>query len=196
MRIDIEEKGAASSMRRRSRVWALSVAAWALLLAGGCQTQVEPAPGSPMPLPISREHEARTPLPAPAPTPAPQPRPAVVIDHPIDDCAAQMHDLAGYLLQYYVVHGRIPETLETLAPFVDFDQELPVRCPGDRAPYLYFPEGRKSPTEARWLILADANPVHGGNRSAIVVTEPEDQRPLGFWVVVLTGEQFLEFVRR
>src|SRR5947209_4106671 len=53
-----------------------------------------------------------------------------------DPCAARLHDLCEPLLLYYAMHGkRLPERLEELKAFSDFDKPIELACPTSGQPY-------------------------------------------------------------
>ena len=109
-------------------------------------------------------------------------------------CASNMQDLAGCLLQYFVIYGQLPPKLNALQPVVPLDQKLPLTCPASGQPYVYAPHGLKSPADKRWLILYDAEPSHAGQREAIVATLPEGHTPIGLWVVQLSDDAFMKYI--
>ncbi len=149
----------------RYRILASSLALLVMMALAGCQAQPASAPPA-----------------VPAATGA------------IEACAANLHDLCGYMLQFYVLNGRLPETLNELAPMADFDRELPRVCPVSGQEYVYVPEGLRSPTERRWLLLYE--PVaHDGVRNAILGAEPQGNQPMGLWVVQLNETSFRSFRR-
>ena len=113
------------------------------------------------------------------------PKAGPAVSKATDDCSDNMHDLAGYLLQHYVVHGEFPETLEALRPLVDLDRKLPLVCPVSGKPYLYYPTGLEAPGEKRRLVLFDPLPVHAGERWAIVATPAAGAAPVSLWVIRL-----------
>lgn len=125
------------------------------------------------------------------PAAAPAPSPALA-DASIEQCAANMHDLSGYLLQYYVMHRKLPKTLDELRPLADIDRPLPLTCPTTAKPYRYVADGLRSESDPRLLLLYETEP-HDGLRNAIVGAEPEGNRPLGMWVIQLDERAFASF---
>lgn len=139
---------------------AQAVLALLLALGGGCQTETISPPS------VQRGNS--------------------VLAKPVADaCSNNMHDLAGYLLQYYVLHKDFPETLDALRPLADMDRSFPVACPVSGKPYLYFPRGLEAQGEKRRLVACDATQIHNGGRWAIVAMDPEGNTPIGLWVIFL-----------
>ena len=68
-------------------------------------------------------------------------------------CAENLHNICGYMLEYYVVNRRLPATLEELRPFVDPDRTLQIICPVSAKPYQYIPAGVHSPRDPRLLVV-------------------------------------------
>ena len=110
-----------------------------------------------------------------------------------DSCAENMHDLCGYLLQYYVVHHALPERLAELQSLVDLDRQLPLACPKSGKAYLYFRDGLIAEGEQNRLLVVDPELSADGNRWAIVTLPPEGKTPLGLWVVQLNQIAFQQF---
>ncbi len=100
-----------------------------------------------------------------------------------DACSDNMHNLSGYLLQYYFLHREFPEHLADLQPLVDVDHRFSLVCPGSGNTYLYFPSGLVAPEEKRRLVVVDADAVHAGGRWAIVATPAEGTQPVALWVI-------------
>lgn len=158
-----------SLTKRRTSLLAVCLAILSGLLAG-CQSQ-----------PADRTSAAANSL-------APSKKPV-----PVDVCSDNMHDLAGYLLQYYVLHREFPERLEDLQPLVDADRKLPLACPVSQRPYLYFPAGLRATGETRRLVVVDPAASHDGKRWAVISLEPGAKQPLGLWVVLLEEKDFLKY---
>ena len=127
------------------------------------------------------------------PAAAPAPAPALA-SASIEQCAANLHDLSGYLLHYYVLHRKLPATLDELRPLAAIDRPLPLVCPTSGKPYVYFAQALRSDTDPRWLLLVETEP-HDGIRNAIVGADPEGNRPLGLWVIHLDEKAFASFRR-
>lgn len=98
-------------------------------------------------------------------------------------CWNNMHELSGYLLQYYFLHREFPEHLADLQPVVDVGRMLSLACPVSGKPYLYFPSGLVALDEKRRLVVVDAEAVHAGGRCAIVATPSEGSQPVALWVI-------------
>lgn len=122
---------------------------------------------------------------------APQ-APVRVKQMPDDPCATQLHDLCGYLLQYYLVEKRLPTNLDDLKPLVDADQPLTLACPVSGQAYTYSARGLIAPGDRRELIVFDASPSHDGKRQAILAAppDPDTARPLSLWVVQIPEQAF------
>lgn len=102
----------------------------------------------------------------------------------IDDCSLRLHDVAGYLLQYYTAHHELPQSLQELQPMAG-DRELPLTCPVSGKPYQYHPDGLVAAAGQKQLLLVDPEPSHNGHRWAIVTMPPSGKTPLGLWVIQL-----------
>ncbi len=89
-----------------------------------------------------------------------------------DPCATNLQELTGQLLFYYSAHGKLPPTLDEL-PAMPGEQKAALVCPKTGKPYVYFPEGLRSPPElmafdrktgtareGNMLILVDSVPAH------------------------------------
>ena len=108
----------------------------------------------------------------------------------IEHCAANLHDLSGYLLQYYVMNHKLPDTLGDLKPLAE--SELPLTCPISQQPYIYIAQGLRSNSDPRWLLIYEPVP-HDGIRNAILGAEPVGNQPLGLWVIQLDNKSFSAF---
>ena len=92
----------------------------------------------------------------------------------LDGCAERLHDLCEPLLLFQMAHHRLPESLEE---FTTANGHLgPVTCPTSGLPYVWLPDGPTPPGHRYEVLLADAKPVHGGRRWAIVAAQQDDGR--------------------
>lgn len=104
-----------------------------------------------------------------------------------DPCPERLHELAGPLLEYYAGHGVLPASLS--------DLDLPGRdsaawtCPLSHQPYRYTPEGLRLPQVPGRVVVSDATAVHAGLRWALVLIEPDGQKPLRTEVLAIPGEE-------
>lgn len=91
-----------------------------------------------------------------------------------DACAAQMHDLCGAFLLYFVDHGELPQSLSELQAMPG-GGTLPILvCPVSHLPYIYNPSDIYMAQRQAQLILYDAAPSHGGMRWGIIAEDAGD----------------------
>lgn len=163
------------------------------------KTQTESDPGrcpgltnvAPLGLRMSRrEASGRSALTETVPAPL-KPGPSVAAT--AEACSDNMHDLSGYLLQYYFQHREFPENLADLQSAVDVGRRLSLVCPVSGKPYLYFPSSLVALDENRRLVVVDAEAVHAGGRCAIVATPPEGSQPVALWVIRLDEAMFKRY---
>ena len=145
-------------------------------LASSRQTSNHPAPGRPAP---AREGAAP---PVEAPTLSG------------DTCDIRLHELAGPLLEYYVLHQRMPERLEELAPLAETGTDFQITCPVSGQPYVYVPAGLTRQGSARVLLVYDRVPAHKGVRWGLLVSPAEGDQPLSTWVQPLDEKRFRQYV--
>jgi hypothetical protein len=121
-----------------------------------------------------------------------------------DPCAARLHDLCEPLLLYYATHGkRLPQRLEEVKAFSDFDKPIELTCPTSGQPYTYNPTGLVTTVpapagtveaEPTRLIVYDSTPAHNGSRKGIVVRAPSSGQAPTLYEVTLTEPQFQTYV--
>ena len=111
-----------------------------------------------------------------------------------DTCDIRLHELAGALLQYYVLNHHLPERLDELAPFAEPDTEFHTTCPVSGQPYVYAPAGRTRQGSARVLLVYDATPAHKGIRWGLLVSPAEGDQPMSTWVQPLDEKRFRQYV--
>jgi hypothetical protein len=102
-----------------------------------------------------------------------------------DPCAERLHNLSGLLLEYYVLHKGLPETLEELRKVAGPGAPLSFECPTSGQPYLYEPRGEPAPGRAGAVVIRDPLPVHLGMRWAVVILKPDRTQPLNTRVIAL-----------
>jgi hypothetical protein len=79
-------------------------------------------------------------------------------------CAARLQNIGGALLLYYATKKQMPQNLEELKPFADFDQPIELTCPVSNKPYLYAPNGLTAVGKEKRIVVYDAAPSHNGQR--------------------------------
>ena len=106
---------------------------------------------------------------------------------PSDPCALNLHELAGQLLEYYAVMGKLPPTLDKL-PDVG-SEKAGLACPKTGKPYVYFPEGLRAPPdlmafdrktgnarEGNMLIVVDRDPAHPYTQRLLVNGKEREEK--------------------
>jgi hypothetical protein len=106
-----------------------------------------------------------------------------------DECAEQLHEICGALLQYYRANLDLPPRLDALREVPGFDQ-LKLNCPVTNRPYVYNPIGIQNAQNKQRIIVYDPAPVHSGMRWAIVIDEPKPDRALVTKVIALAESNF------
>jgi hypothetical protein len=154
-----------------------------MILAGlltGCVSEQAPESLPPrqiqVPAAPSRQAQAQPASPAQPAEPAQPAQPHSTVDA----CSENLHELAGYLLEYYAIHHQEPASLDQLAPLAG--HPILVTCPVSKLPYVYVPQGLSIPGEANQLILYDPEPSHAGHRWAIFTRPAQGAAPVGLWV--------------
>lgn len=94
-----------------------------------------------------------------------------------DPCAMRLHDLCGALLMYAFEHGGTPQRLEDLTSLPGADP-LSFVCPESKKPYVYSYEGIRIPSRKARVIIYDPEPSHSGVRWAVVLEEPQPDKPI------------------
>jgi hypothetical protein len=107
-----------------------------------------------------------------------------------DPCAANLHDIAGAMLLYYLSYGDLPADVYELQSAPGQDEPLSFVCPVSRRPYVYRPDGFLLPEKNVRIVLFDASPAHAGVRWAISAEEPLEGEPLVMKVIVLPESIF------
>lgn len=105
---------------------------------------------------------------------------------PTDACAANLHEISGLLLQYYLIHRDLPATLDEALALADALQPVSGVCPVSKKPYRYDRAGLVAPQETRRVVVMDPEPSHDGGRYALVTVPREANTPLGLWVAKLS----------
>ena len=86
-----------------------------------------------------------------------------------DACAANLDEIAGALLDYYSLHGKLPPTLDDIPKISPSGAKISLTCPASGKRDMYHPEGLKPPlfTDQNGethvggiLILYDPEPSH------------------------------------
>lgn len=111
-----------------------------------------------------------------------------------DECAEQLHEICGALLQYYRANLDLPPRLDALREVPGFDQ-LKLNCPVTNRPYVYNPIGIQGAQNKQRILVHDPAPVHSGMRWAIVIDEPKPDRALVTKVVALPESNFTLQIR-
>jgi len=111
-----------------------------------------------------------------------------------DTCDIRLHELAGPLLEYYVLNHRLPQRLEELAPFAEAGTDFQLTCPVSGQPYVYAPNGLTHQGSARVLLVYDRVPAHKGVRWGLLVSPAEGDQPLSTWVQPLDEKRFRQYV--
>lgn len=95
-----------------------------------------------------------------------------------DPCAMRLHDLCGALLLYSFEHnGALPARLEELSASPS-GEPLAFACPVSHRPYVYAEDGIRILDSRKRVIVYDAAPSHAGVRWAVVIDEPQPDKPL------------------
>jgi hypothetical protein len=166
--------------------------ALALVPAAGCAPKQHTAGGRPI---ASSRQTANHPA---AKASAPAKKGAVPpVDAPTlsgDTCDIRLHELAGPLLEYYVLNHRLPQRLEELAPFAEAGTDFQLTCPVSGQPYVYAPAGLTHQGSARVLLVYDRVPAHKGVRWGLLVSPAEGDQPLSTWVQPLDEKRFRQYV--
>jgi hypothetical protein len=183
---------------RRRRTWAAAVLLLAAALAGCTTTKVVQQPDGSQRV-VKTSSSSNKPG-------AGGGNPAVFTD-PLasaDPCAARLHDLCEPLLLYYATHGkRLPQRLEEVKAFSDFDKPIELTCPTSGQPYTYNPTGLVTTVpapagaiaaEPTRLIVYDPSPAHNGSRKGIVIRVPSAGQAPTLYEVTLTEPQFQTYV--
>jgi hypothetical protein len=103
-----------------------------------------------------------------------------------DACAGNLHELSGLLLEYYLVHRDLPESLDAAIALADALQPVSAICPASGQPYVYSAAGLVAAGESRRVVVMDPQPSHDGGRWALVTVPRDARTPLGLWVVKLS----------
>ena len=111
-----------------------------------------------------------------------------------DECAEELHEICGALLQYYRVNLDLPPRLDALREVPGFDA-LKLTCAVTKRPYVYNPIGIQNAQNKQRILIHDPAPVHSGMRWAIVIEEPRPDRALVTKVVALPESNFTLQIR-
>ncbi len=144
-----------------------------LVVLAGCTSQTKTVDASPSPTPGGRQQR--------------QPsggRPSV-----IDPCADQLHSLAGPILMHYVLHRRLPASLDEIAAIAGPDPAIGFTCPVSKGTYVYDPAGFELRDRPGRVVLYDPRPVHNSGRWAITVQEQGRGQALITDVILIAESQ-------
>ena len=165
------------------------VLAAAVLLAG-CQRTVttEGGIGSGFPVvTVNGEPTERTGGSTPSATPS------MSIDRALksDPCSVRLHEISGAMLTYLAIHGRMPRSLDELQSMQSpGDPVLNFTCPTTGQPYVYVPQGLRSVTDPRQIIVHDRSPDAAGMRWVILMQPAKGRQAAATWVTRLPEPEF------
>jgi hypothetical protein len=109
-------------------------------------------------------------------------------------CAERLHTIGGLLLEYYVVHKELPRRLEDLRPLAGIGEDFGTECPNTKAPYLYVPTGLHLDGKKMQIVVADAEPSHGGKRWCLLMSEKGTRGQLSVDVLLITEPIFRTYL--
>jgi hypothetical protein len=95
-----------------------------------------------------------------------------------DPCAARLQTIGGALLLYWATNKHMPQNLDELKPFADFDEPIELTCPVSHKPYLYAPNGLAAAGKEKRIVVYDAESSHNGNRWCLFMIPPRPGQAL------------------
>jgi len=107
----------------------------------------------------------------------------------------RLQEISGALLEYYAIHGRLPAALAELQSLPDLDQPLNLVSPTSGKPYGYAPQGLKSPTDTREIVVYDIASDASGLRYVILLRRPRAREAAATWVDRIPEAKFQQYVR-
>jgi hypothetical protein len=107
----------------------------------------------------------------------------------------RLQDISGAILEYYAIHDRLPASLADLQSLPDLDRPLNLVSPASGKPYVYVPEGLKSPRDPRQIVVYDAAPDSAGMRYVILLRRPHGRQTAATWVDRLPDAVFHQYIR-
>lgn len=109
--------------------------------------------------------------------------------------AARLQEISGALLEYSAIHGHLPSALTDLQSLPDLEQPLNFVSPTSGTAYVYVPEGLKSPSDPRQIIVYDPAPDATGLRNVILLRRPHARENAATWVDRMPEGVFNQYIR-
>lgn len=165
----------------------------AVVLLAGCQRTVttEGGIGSGRPVVVVNGQSTE-----PDGTSRPPSSPIMSIDRALksDPCSVRLHEISGAMLSYLAIQGRLPRTLDELQSMQGpGEPALNFTCPTTAEPYVYVPQGLRSPTDPRQIVVHDRSPDAMGLRWVILMQPPKGRQTPATWVMRLPESEFRRY---
>jgi hypothetical protein len=165
----------------------------AVILLAGCQRTVttEGGIGSGRPVVVVNGQSTD-----PDGTPRPPSPPTLSIDRALksDPCSVRLHEISGAMLQYLAIQGRLPRTFDELQPMQGPGEGvLNFTCPTTGEPYVYVPQGLRSPADPRQIVVHDRAPDATGLRWVILMQPAKARQAPATWVMRLPESEFRRY---
>jgi hypothetical protein len=119
--------------------------------------------------------------------------PSMSIDRALnsDPCSVRLHEISGAMLQHVAIHGRLPRTLDELQSMQGpGEPALNFTCPTTGEPYVYVPQGLRSPADPRQIVVHDRYPDATGLRWVILMQPARARQAPATWVMHLPESEF------
>jgi hypothetical protein len=111
-----------------------------------------------------------------------------------DPCSVRLHEISGAMLTYLAVQGRLPRTLDELQSVQGpGDGVLNFTCPTTGEPYVYVPQGLRSPGDTRQIVVHDRSPDATGLRWVVLMQPPKARQTPATWVMRLPESEFRRY---
>jgi len=107
---------------------------------------------------------------------------------PRDACEERLGQLAERLLRFYVAHRRLPASREELLSEDEGGQPSTLICPVSGKPYIFEPQGLRSPGLDGNVLIYDSEGAHAGFRWGVLVQAPAGTQPLTAKVIALVDK--------
>ena len=110
-----------------------------------------------------------------------------------DACDNRLHDIAGAMLAYYMVHRDLPAKFDDLRSLGDLGIQYNWTCPTTGQPYVYEPAGLHAVKGTKYIVVYDAAPHADGKRNVIFTPEAVRGTTRSFEVLAIPEGLFRTF---
>jgi hypothetical protein len=122
--------------------------------------------------------------------------PSMSIDRALksDPCSVRLHEISGAMLTCLAIQGRLPRTLDELQSMQGpGEAALNFTCPTTGEPYVYVPQGLRSPGDPRQIVVHDRSPDPTGLRWVILMQPAKARQAPATWVMRLPESEFRRY---